>query len=87
MTQLQTKVLQHLIDVATGTKWNIPPQKTTAWESAKRFAEIDPFQLADLPQLLTAEMKRLQGLSACESSTGKTATLQGQVTSRLESGR
>lgn len=87
MTPRQTKFLAHLIDVATGTKWNIPPQKATAWESAKRFAEMDPYQLADLPQLLTAEMKRLQGLNVCESSTVKMATLREQVTSRLASGR
>lgn len=74
MTPIQTKVLAHLIDVATGTKWNIPPQKATAWASAKRFAEIDPYQLSDMPAMLTAEMKRLQGLKDCASSTKKTAT-------------
>ena len=80
MTPYQQKFLDHLVRMAA-------QDKALAWWSAKNYAEMDPYQLSDLPQLLTAEMKRLQGLNGCESSTGKMATLRGQVTSRLESGR
>lgn len=80
MTPYQQKFLDHLVRMAA-------QDKALAWWSAKNYAEMDPYQLADLPQVLTAEMKRLQGLNDCESSTGKMATLRGQVTSRLESGR
>ena len=80
MTPYQQKFLDHLVRMAA-------QDKALAWWSAKNYAQMDPYQLADLPALLTAEMKRLQGLNACESSTGKMATLREQVTSRLESGR
>ena len=43
-------------EVATGEKRNIPPQKATAWELAKNYARIDPYQLADMPQMLTDAM-------------------------------
>ena len=80
MNPYQQKFLDHLVRMAA-------QDKALAWWSAKNYAEMDPYQLSDLPQLLTAEMKRLQGLNACESSTGKMATLREQVTSRQESGR
>ena len=35
--------------------------KQYGWFAAKRYAEIDSYQLAELPKLLTAEMKRIQG--------------------------
>lgn len=80
MTNYKKKFLAHLVRMAA-------QDKALAWWSAKNFAQMDPYQLADLPQLLTAEMKRLQGLNACESSTVKMAILREQVTSRQESGR
>jgi len=48
--------LQHLIDVATGEKWKVPPQKEYAWAAAKAYAAMDPYRLADLPELLKTEM-------------------------------
>lgn len=80
MTPYQQKFLDHLVRVAA-------QDKALAWWSAKNFAELDPYQLSDLPALLTAEMKRLQGSNACANATGKPETLSAPSTSRLESGR
>lgn len=80
MTPYQQKFLDHLVRMAA-------QDKALAWWSAKNYAEMDPFQLSEMPAMLTAEMKRLQGLNACESSTVKMAILREQVTSRQESGR
>lgn len=56
MTSLQQRVLAHLVEIATGANRNLPPQKATAWESAKRFAELHPAELAEMPKMLTAAM-------------------------------
>lgn len=80
MTPYQQKFLDHLVMMAH-------KDKAYSWSAAKAYALLDPFQLSEMPAMLTAEMKRLQGLNAYESSTVKTETLRGQVTSRLESGR
>lgn len=56
MTPMQLKVLEHLVDVATGRKWNIPPQKRTAWDMAHNYALLDPDQLSEMPAMLTTAM-------------------------------
>lgn len=50
MTHLQTKALAQCI------QWCEVDQKAHAWKLAKELAEIDPHQLADLPQMLTKAM-------------------------------
>jgi len=62
MTPYQQKFLHHLVRMAQ-------QDKALAWWSAKAYAEMDPYQLSDMPSLLTAEMKRLQGLIACADGT------------------
>ena len=49
MTPLQTKVLAHLVKMAK-------LDKSYAWWAAKHYAELCPYELAELPQLLTAAM-------------------------------
>jgi hypothetical protein len=56
MSDLLQKALQRCLD------WCAAGQKAHAWKLAKDLALIDPHQLAGLPDLLTKEMKRLQGL-------------------------
>jgi hypothetical protein len=73
MTPYQEMFLLHLIEIATGAQRNLPPQKATAWEMAQKYAQIDPHQLADMPELLTRSMRELQGLNDC----AKTTTQQG----------
>lgn len=51
MTPHQQKILEHLIDMAK-------KDKACAWAASKNYAQIDPYELADMPQLLTAEMKK-----------------------------
>lgn len=72
-TQYQAKFLEHLVDVALGNAKR-PGDKRAAWESAKNFALLDPFQLSELPTLLTQEMKRLQLSKDCASATASRAT-------------
>ena len=50
MTPFQSEVLAHLVRMAL-------QDKKLAWWSAKNYAQIDPYQLQDIPALLTAEMK------------------------------
>ena len=64
MTPYQQKFLDHLVRVAT-------QDKALAWWSAKNYAQMDPFQLADLPQVLTAEMRRLKSLQDSGSVTSE----------------
>ena len=65
MTTTKQRVLEHLIDVATGRKWNIPPQKRTAWDMAKNYAQIDPYQMADMPELLKQAMHARNAVEKC----------------------
>lgn len=51
MDPYQTKILNHLVMMAQ-------TQKAYAWWSSKFYAELDPEQLADMPKLLTAAMKK-----------------------------
>lgn len=64
MTPYQQKFLAHLVRMAQ-------QDKALAWWSAKAYAEIDPYQLRDMPALLTAEMKLLQPSNACANATKK----------------
>ena len=67
MTPYQQKFLDHLVMMAH-------KDKAYSWSAAKAYALLDPFQLSDMPAMLTAEMKRLQGLKACANVTASPAT-------------
>lgn len=68
----QADYLEHLIDVATGRGRNIPPQKATAWDMAKRYVQIDPYQLTDLPRLLTEAMQSAKSQPTLKDSASST---------------
>jgi len=53
MTPYQSQILAHLI-------WMAQTQKAYAWAASKRYAEIDPYQLSEMPHLLTQEMHSKQ---------------------------
>lgn len=53
MTTLKPRLLAHLCHMAT-------MDKNYAWWAAKRYAEMMP-DWADLPELLTQAMRKLQG--------------------------
>jgi hypothetical protein len=53
---LLNRSLEHCIEIATGEQRNLPPQKSTSWDMAKRYAESCPHELAELPALLKAAM-------------------------------
>ena len=61
MNAYQQSILDHLVSM---TKTD----KRYAWWAAKNYAEIDPHQLADMPELLTARMKAHQ--ASIEQKTG-----------------
>jgi hypothetical protein len=62
MSPYQSKILAHLINMAK-------LDKSYSWWSAKKYAQIDPHQLADMPEQLTRSMRELQGLKPCEESS------------------
>lgn len=53
MTLLQ-RALAHYVDIAQRG----PAQKLAAWQCAQALAEMDPYQLAELPKLLTQTMRQ-----------------------------
>jgi hypothetical protein len=54
MNAYQQSILNHLVSMAQ-------QDKRYAWWAAKNYAQLDPYQLADMPALLTERMKQLQG--------------------------
>jgi hypothetical protein len=75
MTLLQ-RYLAHYVAICLRGK----TEKANAWLLANAAAQTYPEHLADLPAQLTAEMLRLQGLSASEGATAKPETLPGPGT-------
>ena len=57
MNAYQQSILDHLVMMAQ-------QDKRYAWWAAKNYAQLDPYQLADMPALLSARMLALQALTA-----------------------
>ena len=57
MTECQQYFLTHLMKMAV-------LDKAESWAAAKRYAVIDPYRLADMPDLLKAAMTALKGSSS-----------------------
>jgi hypothetical protein len=57
MNDYQQRILDHLVMMAQR-------DKRYAWWAAHQYKEIDPYQLSEMPALLTARMKALQALNA-----------------------
>ena len=55
MNAHQQSILDHLVMMAQ-------QDKRYAWWAARNFKEIDPYQLADMPALLSARMQAMQRL-------------------------
>lgn len=58
MTPYQSQILAHLVAMAK-------QDKAYAWWASKNYAEIDRYQLAEMPEMLTKTMKAMN-----ESSKG-----------------
>lgn len=51
MTPYQAKILAHLVAMAK-------LDKAYAWSASKQYAELDKYELAQMPELLTKAMKK-----------------------------
>ena len=51
MTPYQARILAHLVAMAN-------QDKGYAWSASKQYAELDKYELAQMPELLTKAMKK-----------------------------
>ena len=63
MTPYQQKFVDHLVRLAI-------VDKVYAWSAAKKYAEIFPEELGEVPQLLTSAMKERQRLREQQTEEG-----------------